>query len=495
MANSPKRAKVLALVLIIAYFAVRLPSLNLQPVFCDEGIYIRWAQKIAQNPKLNLFIPLTDGKTPLFMWIAIPFLKFIKDPLIAGRTVSILSGFLTFTGAVYLGKRFFDFKTSLISAILFIFTPFIVFFDRMALTDSMLAAFSFWSLILTLDIVKSPSFKKTLLLGLSLGFSILTKTPGMFNFINLPLTLITLNLKDKNKLKKSTIQFAISALIGLALYNLLKISPYFENLSKRNSDYHFTPSHLLQTPLDSFLGNIKLAFEFLSKMVTIPIFLLFIFTLIYSIYKKKKLNIIIFLWGFLPFLILTSLLKVYTARYILPSVVPFIFLSSLAIAEITKKIKFKAMILAFIITILVPSFIFDYHLLKSPQKANLPQKEKEGYFEGWTAGYGLKEMADFLKQESKEKNILLVTAGAFGTLPDGIGIYLFNEPKIQIWYSNSNLEPYIYEAAKEKTAFFLIHKSNLTTLNPNLKLIKEIPKPNWKEIPSDFLLLYQIENQ
>lgn len=104
-------------------------------------------------------------------------------------------------------------------------------------------------------------------------------------------------------------------------------------------------------------------------------------------------------------------------------------------------------------------------------------------------------MANFLRQESKDKNILLVTAGAFGTLPDGIGIYLFNEPKIQIWYSNSNLEPYVYEAAKEKITFFLIHKSNITILNPNLKLIREIQKPPWKENPSDSLLLYQIESQ
>lgn len=324
------------------------------------------------------------------MWILAPFLKLIKDPLIAGRIISILSGFLTFTGALYLGKRFFDSKTSLISAVLFIFSPFIVFFDRMALTDSMLALFSFWSLIFALDIVKSPSFKKAVLLGVSLGFSILSKTPGIFNFINLPLALITLDLKDKNKLKKSIIQLAISAVIGLALYNSLKISPYFENLSKRNSDYHFAPSRLFQTPLNPFLGNLKLAFEFLAKMMTIPIFLLFVLALIHSVYKKKKIKIAIFLWGFLPFLILTSLLKVYTARYILPSVIPFIFLSSLAIAEISKKIKPKAIIFAFIITIIAPSLIFDYHLLKSPQKANLPQKEKEGYFEGWTAGYGLK---------------------------------------------------------------------------------------------------------
>ncbi len=143
--------------------------------------------------------------------------------------------------------------------------------------------------------------------------------------------------------------------------------------------------------------------------------------------------------------------------------------------------------------ILLPALIFDLHLLKDLQNANLPTKEKEGYFEGWTAGYGLKEMAEFVKERAKEKNVLLVTAGTFGTLPDGIGIYLFENPNIEIWYSNSYLEPYVYEAAKEKETYFIVHKSNFVT-NPNLSLIKEINKPPWKETPSDLLLLFKVEN-
>jgi 4-amino-4-deoxy-L-arabinose transferase-like glycosyltransferase len=487
-----KKYKLLISFIFFIYFLLRLTNLNLQPVFCDEGIYIRWAQKIIQSPKENFFIPLSDGKTPLFMWLDTPFLKTIKNPLIAGKILSVLSGFATLLGAIYLGMKFFNLKTSIIAGFLFVFTPYILFFDRMALTDSMLAAFSFWSLIMAIEITNKPSLKKSIFLGIFLGLSILAKTPGIFNFLVLPLVLIKANFKDKEKLKNTILYLLISVILGTAIYNSLRISPDFKQLSSRNEYYHFPIKRLIEVPFNPLLGNLKEAFDFITKMATWPIFILFIIGLIYIIYKKEKTGLIIFLWGFIPFLILTSLLKVYTARYILPSVVPLIFIASYSLSKITDKIKNKFVVGSILIATFLPSFIFDYHLLNSPHKANLPAKEKEGYFEGWTAGYGLFEMAEFLKEKAKDKEILLVTAGAFGTLPDGIAIYLFPNKNITIWYGNSQIEPYVYEAAKEKETFFLVHKSNFVP-NPNLTLIKEIPKPKWKQPPSDYLLLYKIE--
>ena len=92
---------VLGLLIVILYFFLRLPNLTLQPIFADEAIYIRWAQVMKSEPTLR-FLPLTDGKAPLFMWIMMPMFKIfdsdligVDDPLFAGRFLSVLSGFST----------------------------------------------------------------------------------------------------------------------------------------------------------------------------------------------------------------------------------------------------------------------------------------------------------------------------------------------------------------------------------------------------------------
>ena len=86
-----KRFFLLFLGISIFYFATRLPNLNSLPVFGDEAIYMRWSQVI-KNVETLRFIPLNDGKQPLFMWLVVPLLKYFS-PLIAGRLLSIISGY------------------------------------------------------------------------------------------------------------------------------------------------------------------------------------------------------------------------------------------------------------------------------------------------------------------------------------------------------------------------------------------------------------------
>src|SRR5689334_782543 len=88
---------ILGAVLVVGLFALRFYHLTILPVFADEAIYIRWAQIMKAEETLR-FLPLSDGKEPLFMWVMIPFFKIIHDPLFAGRVVSVLSGFGTLIG-------------------------------------------------------------------------------------------------------------------------------------------------------------------------------------------------------------------------------------------------------------------------------------------------------------------------------------------------------------------------------------------------------------
>src|SRR5258708_16805526 len=88
--------------LVIGYFILRLHNLTLQPIFADEAIYIRWAQIMKAEPTLR-FVSLSDGKTPLFMWMMTVMFKFIHDPLQAGRLLSVIFGVVTLLGATVLG--------------------------------------------------------------------------------------------------------------------------------------------------------------------------------------------------------------------------------------------------------------------------------------------------------------------------------------------------------------------------------------------------------
>jgi 4-amino-4-deoxy-L-arabinose transferase-like glycosyltransferase len=487
---------VILLAILVVYLALRLPALTLLPVFCDEGIYIHWAQKILQNFRLDGFIPLTDGKTPLFMWVAAPFQAIFSDPLFAGRIVSVLSGLATVAGVMVLGKKYFNPRVGLIAAIFVSVIPFIVFFDRMALADSMLAAFSIWSLILGLNLADKFSLKNIILLGIVLGGGILAKTPGLFSFITLPLVILTIKFKKEGvrEVFKKIVGLFVSLGIGWGFYNLLRLSKYFTSLSSRNLDYYFPFSRLLVTPLDPFTGHTHDLVDWLPKLLTWPVLALIGVAVILIVFKRNLVSIAIFLWGLLPLIALMLLLKTFTARYILFSIVPIIFLGAWALDYLYSLLPIKKKVIPLVIVtilLLIPAFSFDYYLLTDPQKAPLPREERRGYLEDWTAGYGLKEIAGFLENKSIDGEILVVTEGSFGTLPDGLQIYLGDNSNISIWYSTSVLTPEVYDMVAFKPTYFVINKSRLTH-NPGLKLIAEYPRAKGPEIPQDALLLYEV---
>jgi len=140
---------------------------------------------------------------------------------------------------------------------------------------------------------------------------------------------------------------------------------------------------------------------------------------------------------------------------------------------------------------LIPAFSFDYHLMTDPLGAPLPREERHGYFEDWTAGYGLKEIAGILKSQAGNQRILVVTEGSFGTLPDGLDIYTKDDPNIEVWYSTSVLTSDVYVMSNLEPTYFVVNKSRLT-FNRNLKLLKEYPRALGPGLPQDALELYQV---
>ena len=113
-----------AVSLLILFIASRYYNILSLPIFTDEAIYIRWSQ-IAKNDAAWRFISLTDGKQPMFVWIAMVLLKFIRDPLLAGRTVSVIAGFFSLIGIFFLTNEIFkNQKTAAIACLLYILFPF-----------------------------------------------------------------------------------------------------------------------------------------------------------------------------------------------------------------------------------------------------------------------------------------------------------------------------------------------------------------------------------
>jgi len=501
---------VLVLIIIFA-FAIRVYHLTILPVFADEAIYIRWSQVMGAEATLR-FLPLSDGKQPLFMWILMFIVRRFSDPLFISRLLSVFTGLGTLIGIFFLTQLLFKSKkNSLLAAFIWAICPIAFFFDRMALVDSMLTMFGIWTLFFAVLTAKLKRLDTAMIGGFMLGFALLTKSPALFFTILIPTTWIyAKNFKDLIKIILLTV---VTLIIGYAMYNILRLGPDFATISSRNQDYIFPISHLWTNPKDPFVFHIAEIFtDWFEKMGPGIGLVLGVIGIFHAWRKNWRETLIVFAWFFIPLIVQSEYAKVFTVRYILMTIPFFVILISISLLKTKTKLS-NAITLTLLIIFIVQALLFDKALVTNPEAANLPSSERSGYLEEWSAGTGIKQVADYIKNQYSSdpaKQIVVGTEGYFGTLPDGLQIYLNSNPKIIVVGTGlnfSDVPSQLKAAYKNGDATYFVVNSDRIQVKPTdyerlgLKLITSYPKALRREHesheyvmfgPQESLLFFQI---
>jgi len=133
------------------------------------------------------------------------------------------------------------------------------------------------------------------------------------------------------------------------------------------------------------------------------------------------------------------------------------------------------------------SLYINFLLSTDIEKAPFPRSERMGYLEEWTAGYGIREVFQYIENNyinNPQKKIVVGTEGYFGTLPDGLQIYLNKYPEITVIGVGLGLTevPQSLKESKEagNKTYLVINNSRLNLKKSpeetGLKLIHEYPK-------------------
>lgn len=497
----------LFITLIGIYLVTRVVNLTILPIFNDEAIYLNWSQTITEHPR-QLFIPLSDGKQPLFMWLSAltsvkqQWLFPAADPLFFARSVSVFAGLISIIGMYLIARKLVNEKVGLVAAVLYIVTPIMLFYDRFAVPDDLLATTSIWSLLLAIWLVEKPTKRNALLLGLSIGLGMLTKSPAIFFVACLPLIAIIYAWKKdhwKHHLKMYAINFIIAIATAFILQSGMRVSSLYPVIAQRQPDFVFSLSRIFVHPLDPFVPRIFDVSNWLLAYLTWPIVLLALVGLAIGIKLRKRFVWVLLVWFLLPLLVEMEYAKAFTPRYFLFTLPPFIILATFGFYWLAERIR-TSWALPALMLLLVPAILFDYDLLTAPERAPIPPIERSVYLESWSSGYGLKEIATTLKQVAKQKNVLVGTEGHFGALPDGLVVYTRKTSHIDIEGMGQDadiktvpqpLEDWVNGDVNHR-AYLVVNASRMLVQYPtNLQLIKMYPKPvgpNGQEV----LLFYEV---
>lgn len=481
--------------LLFLYFATRLYNISSLPMFTDEAIYTRWSQ-IARYDANWRFISLTDGKQPSFVWINMVFMRFVTDPLLAGRLVSVISGFFGMVGMFFLGREIFKSqKVGLIASFIFVVYPFTLVYDRMALYDSIVTTSIIWGLLFQVLLVRLRRLDIALILGFITGFSVLTKSSGFFLIYLFPLSLLLFDFKQKNRvyqLAKWAFLAGVSTVMTYGFYSFLRLSPFFHIIAEKNTIFVYPFRDWLTHPLEFFIGNWNGLTNWLIMYSTIPFLVLIFLSFILGKRKFWREKIFLFLWFLGPFLALALFGRILYPRFILFMTIPLLVLASYSLGYLTDKVKNNLKIAT--IFILVFAFIIrsDFYILTDFARAPIAKADTDQFMNEWPAGGGIKEAIAFLSNESKDKKIYVATQGTFGSLPTyATEIYLDSNKNIGkrgIWPIPPKIPQDLVEKAKTMSVFFIFNDTQQPPPGWPAKLIAKYRKG----IGNSYMSIYEV---
>jgi hypothetical protein len=374
-----------AATLALAFVLTRFSGLGRLPIFLDESVHLRWAFNVAQGDKL--FRPWADGRL-LTIWLYALVLPHVQDFLFWARALSGLSGAATLVLVLALARRFLSEEASLLAGFLYVLCPFTLLYDRMALTDSYLAAGAALVLLLTLRARDEPTPLRLILLGLALAGCVLVKFSGILLFLVPPLTGLLLGVRGR-PIRDALLVYLVALLVlGYPLAVFARSEMLKVVVAQAEGE----------GLLRDTLGNALLAARFLAYYWGVGLVLLAAAGLPFAL--RDPMGRLLAVLVLLPLLVVVLVLRVWYARYVLWATIPLLLLASQGAQALARRGRGYALLAFFLLAWGVgPLLVRDLRLVGDPPRAGLPPEEDAQYVNGWPSGYGVREVVTYLTEE------------------------------------------------------------------------------------------------
>lgn len=469
------------IVLVILFLFTRVPFLGVLPIFNDEATYLRWGWEMIQGIKPWWYPIAINGKPPLTMLLYGLVQVFPIDPLIAGRLLAICFSAITVFVSVKTFAILFPKRSILLYGLLLIFNPFLLFFDRLTLSETMITAFGSLLLYAAVRYAGTRKLQWILVVSVLFGIGWWVKTT-IFVFVPaFVILLVWLGIMKKISWKQMIQDVVVGIFVMFLLIYPSSFHPDFSILDAGEAKWIFSFPELLHIPIPIWMNNAKNIGIWLFVFPTPLYILCWIVGAIHLFQQPRYRNVFLLYsaWVGIPILLFLLFGKNLTARYFV------IFMPQLTIfsALVLHRKLFQRVAIVFVISV---SFLI---IMKPRQYFQMISVFPRAYFDmaqymtGWPSGYGVREAIAFLKEEAQKTPLVVFVRNDTGNPEDAAFVYLRDNSHVTIIpvIQKDDVMRKLAKVPKEIPAYFLSRGPALLGINEELKELVRFPKPDGVE--------------
>jgi 4-amino-4-deoxy-L-arabinose transferase-like glycosyltransferase len=377
-----------AILLLLMLWATRLPALDALPLHNDEGLHLRRALEVWNG---HPFWDISDGKI-INHWLIAAFYP-QSAPVFAGRVATLFTSLAGLAAGYALAWRVAGLWGGLLAGALWLGSPYLFFFERLALSDAQ--AGSLVTLALWLALLVAHSGRWRLRAGLALGAA------ALFKFTAVPFALmLTLVV---GLLGRGTVRQRVASLLWMALAAALCFAPPLAYLALRGRDFFGVALGWLggsagDQPVIS--ANLSRLAEQLTGFGTTAWALLLLVGLALLLVFGRRDGRALLLAALLPLAVMIALGREVLPRHYVAALPVLLALAGCGfgllinwLAEPRERWTLAGVALALLAFSIIPFMRTAYH---DPAALPLPAAVRTQYITDHSAGYGLREAVQAL---------------------------------------------------------------------------------------------------
>ncbi|MGH7203538.1 MAG: ArnT family glycosyltransferase, partial [Candidatus Levyibacteriota bacterium] len=397
--------------------------------------YIRYGMHQLHEPDHQPY-SLLIGKEPLMPLLYAIFGTLSGDYLVGARIVTVLFGALTLLGLYLFIKKITDKRVALVAGLLYVFAPYTLFFDRLALLDSGVSTIVVWSLYFSYKLFQNSRWLDAFSLGVVTGLGLWIKTSTLF-YILLPILsygalYLFDNAAEEKKISKIKM-FGTALVLALLIFLPLFSNALYPEHMKLLQQYTYPFFSVFSFPLGVWWKNLSDVTSWVFFYLTPPLCLLAVGSII--LFWKKKEMWLVSIWLLVPLVYEILYAKLFTSRHALLLVIPLLIFAAFGWYHLLR--KNKAIAYSFVGLILLWSSVYNFRLLTDPQTypslyAGPARVDLEPYVYGFSSGYGVLDAIVYLQQQSTQQHIVVLVRNDHGNPEDAVIGYLIYNPNISV---------------------------------------------------------------
>jgi 4-amino-4-deoxy-L-arabinose transferase-like glycosyltransferase len=384
--------------------SVAFAHLMMLPAFEDEGSQLRLIRRVIEAGEW--LQPLSDGKL-LEAWLMLPLVRLhFQPPLAAIRALHVLAGMVGAVSTYYLALRVSNRWTALASGLLFATCPFVVYLQRLALSDIFLCTAAIWVSLGVISLVRFPTYKHALVLALALVLTAFCKFPvGFILCISLPLALLLMPASERRSLLRQPQLAKLLAAYAPAVALALTVVVVLIIQWRRGQPLGFGVKDLIGISMGTYPGIAETIgvprpglLRELTAQLSWPVTVLWLMGLAASAFSNDWRQRWLIATGALPLLGIGLFAHFWFSRYLLFALPPLIVSSACGWRTLSLYARgFRQLVELGVLTLSLGLMARQSALIiVDPVSARWSPLDRFQYIEGWGSGYGYPEAAQFV---------------------------------------------------------------------------------------------------